>query len=231
MPTKQVFLLYNNESDKDLLMANNLATFLSIDPNIALKDILAGEDKEDLKRHILESDLVVPVVSIDFLNSKEAVNLIEEVSDTDVLIKPVLFRQCPWDQVPVLKNLASNIVPKEKPLNEYDEKSSDSILTIIFNSIKKSLFNGESGTKLGIDKFYLGLLIAAIIFAIATSFKAYDSFFLNNTGINDPLNGGKLLIEGRTIFYLFVLGNIITIGLPLMKLLAPKFLSSIFNKS
>ncbi len=63
-------MLYNDESEKDLLIAKNLSVFFSVFHKISLKDTIAGDGADDTMHDILSADML-PLVSIDFLSDEK----------------------------------------------------------------------------------------------------------------------------------------------------------------
>ena len=139
MPKKQVFLLYNNQSEKDLVIAKNLSVFFSVFHKIELRDTLAGDGDDEIMQDILTSDMLVPLVSADFFTVDKNEDLTAEAVKKGTSVIPILSRDCLWQMSPTIKALVQNILPKGKPLYEYDEKSIDSAFTKVVKKLAEKI--------------------------------------------------------------------------------------------
>jgi hypothetical protein len=221
MPKKQVFLLYNNESEKDLNVANQFAAFLNYtDSPLTLNNVMAGEDVASYKEKLINSDVIVPVFSIDFLHLDSAIEMLEEAKKSNKNIFPILFRPCPWEGNETLKSFEESMIPKDKPLNEFEENHIEGVLNKLLNKIQSVLFNGSSKEKAPVDKLYVLLFFIVFLFAIFSGFIAYNKWYLAVALYGIEIN---VFPWGKLMFISYVLMNAAVLFFILTKIFPNKF--------
>jgi internalin A len=105
------------------------------------RQILAGSDwDQSIKDNFESSDIIVLLVSIDFLASKyikevEFDRAMQRHETGDALILPILIRQCPFDLTP-LKRLQM-VTKNARPISDYDSR--DDAWNEVIGKIKEQL--------------------------------------------------------------------------------------------
>lgn len=220
MPKKQVYLLYNSESDKDNMVAKNLSVFFSVFNGIQLKDTLGGQSVEDIKKIISESDMIIPLISIDFLSSETNIDLTEDAFEAGKHVSPILSRACPWQMNPALKSLESELLPRDKPLFENDDKSMDKAFTDLVKHLAEKIMGEPISKKLVGDTFFKYLSIGASVLAIVALYWIYTEFL---QGVD--LNGNY------TVIIALVLIALIIIAIPVLQIFKPSIISSLLKNN
>lgn len=223
-------MLYNDESEKDLLIAKNLSVFFSVFHKISLKDTIAGDGADDTMHDILSADMLVPLVSIDFLSDEKKVDYTAAAVNKGTAVVPVLSRECPWQMNPTLNALADEVLPKGRPFYEYDEKSIDSTFTQTVKKLAEKITGEPLSKKSIVDPFYIYLLIASIVLSIGALLFVYYLFFyqvdMGGFATSEDLKG---IGDRYTILFAVAVICMIIITIPLLRLIKPKAITSIFK--
>jgi hypothetical protein len=107
-------------------------------------NILGGTDIEQHKKKLFEADIVLALISVDFLDDKDVENrtkrVIERYNDKQTVIIPVLVRNCMWTTTDLVQ---LQVLPKNnQPLNNKQFWNSDddalmAVVTDIYSSLKQ----------------------------------------------------------------------------------------------
>ena len=105
-------------------------------------DILAGEDTETHKMKLFEADIVIALISADFINDEEIYErtkkVISRYNNGETVLLPVLVRNCMWKSTPFInfKLLPKNIQPLN---NKQFWNSDDDAITTVVTDISESI--------------------------------------------------------------------------------------------
>lgn len=150
---KKIFFAYSdNAQDVELYREFNkhFKTY-------ARNGILAIVDKDELFRvsgdsgkaeqFLQESDIAVPLLSVDYLTNEQCIKLIDAAVAGKKTIIPVLLRDCNYDSVDGLKAVEDKLLPADgQSVVEYkNEGALDEILSSMARKVKEALLK-ELGT-------------------------------------------------------------------------------------
>lgn len=111
------------------------------------REILCGHQWEhEISRKLDESDIILLLVSIDFLsseyiNSVELKRAIERHDSGDALVIPILLRVCPWRDDQSLRGF--QVLPHNaKPINDWNDKDKAyfDVIEGISKAVRESAF-------------------------------------------------------------------------------------------
>ena len=181
--TKSIFFSYSDiEQDKALYRKIN-SHFASYVRNKLILIIDKDEifkrsaDKQNAFKLLRESDVAVPLLSADYLNSTDCYEQLTTAVSEKKMIIPVLLRNVDIEGNEELKTIKNKILPGDgrSVLQHFDNtQDDDSILVDISKRIKDSVFMEFEKTTISTDsrKFYyilggiiLGMGICAAIYA------------------------------------------------------------------
>src|SRR5215211_1922926 len=98
-------------------------------------NIPSGEDTEKYKERLFEADIVLALISQDFISNDDTYNRNQKVSERhnkhEAIIIPILVRNCMWKKTPFVD---MNILPKSlQPLNnkQYWNSPDDAVTTVV----------------------------------------------------------------------------------------------------
>src|SRR5215212_1761175 len=106
-------------------------------------NIPSGEDTEKYKQRLFEADIVLALISQDFISNDDTYNRNQKVSERhnnhEAIIIPILVRNCLWKSTPFVH---MNILPKsEQPLNNKQYwNSPDDAVTAVVEDIYTSIY-------------------------------------------------------------------------------------------
>ena len=176
---KKIFFAYSDDQE-DLNLYKELK--LHFTP-YAKKGVLKIIDKEELFRmssdkekaieQLRDSDLTVPLLSIDYLNSDECLQLLNTAVDSNKTVMPVLLRACDWAEIGKNSLWAKNLLPQDKqPVVQHIKAEGDDdkifygiallVKAFILNDALESITIPEEKKRAGF--FYY--LLAGIVFLI-----------------------------------------------------------------
>ena len=176
---KKIFFAYS-DNQEDLNLYKDLK--LHFTP-YAKKGVLKIIDKDELFRmssdkekaieQLRESDLTVPLLSIDYLNSDECLHLLETAVISNKKVIPVLLRACDWADIDKNSQWAKNLLPEDKrPVVQHIKAEGDDdkifngiallVKAFILNDVLESITMPEEKKRTGL--FYY--LLAGIVFLI-----------------------------------------------------------------
>src|SRR6188768_1571002 len=149
---KKIFFTYADTSE-DVNLYKELK--LHFTP-YARKGLLEIIDRDELFKRsgdalntqeiLLSSDLTVPLISIDYLNNDECVKLLETAAQKNMMVIPVLLRDCEWREFERLQGLGNQILPDDKqPVKDHiiKEGSEDKVMAAIARKLKAVTFESD----------------------------------------------------------------------------------------
>lgn len=118
-----------------------------------------NNDNEKILKFLDESDITVPLLSIDYLTNDQCLKLLETAVDGNKIVIPVLLRECDYEGIDKIKNLEKNLLPDDKQsVTEHISKDGgqDEIFSNMAKRVKGIIFKElESVTiKTGPKLFY-----------------------------------------------------------------------------
>jgi hypothetical protein len=119
-----------------------------------------SNDKEKTLAFFRESDFAVPLLSVDYMTSEECMKLLDIAAEEKKPIIPVLLRDCDWDEMERIKNLADQLLPEDKlsviQHIEHTEGGQDQVFSNIAKRVKGIVFKelDEVEFKSGSKTFY-----------------------------------------------------------------------------
>ena len=75
---------------------------------------LVDNDNEKTLKFLDESDITVPLLSVDYLTNEQCLTLFESAVAGNKIIIPVLLRDCDYAGIDKMKGLESNLLPDDK---------------------------------------------------------------------------------------------------------------------
>jgi hypothetical protein len=149
---KKIFFTYSDDA-KDVDLYKELRqhfTLYSRDGYLSIVDrdefFRVSGDKEKIKDMLLNSDIAIPLLSVDYLNNDECHMLLETALKGKKVIIPILLRDCEWDADEKLKTLEDIILPgHNKPVSEHitEDGNEDKVMTSIARRIKAAIFEND----------------------------------------------------------------------------------------
>lgn len=148
---KKIFFTYSNDS-KDVDLYKELRQHFALYSRNGFLSIVDRDeifrvsgDKEKIKDMLLNSDIAIPLLSVDYLSNDECHKLLETALEGKKVIIPILLRACDWDDDARLKALENNILPGDKPVSEHisDDGGEDKVMTSIARRIKAAIFEND----------------------------------------------------------------------------------------
>ncbi len=139
---KKIFFAYSDNA-RDVELYREFSKHFK---SYARNGMLMLIDKDELFRQsgdtakaaqfLQESDIAVPLLSVDYLDSDQCIKLIDTAVAANKTIIPVLLRDCNYDSNDQLKALANNLLPEDKQsVTEHDNKAGG--LDEVFASMAK----------------------------------------------------------------------------------------------
>ena len=214
---KKIFFAYSDDQE-DLDLYKELK--LHFTP-YAKKGVLKIIDKEELFRmssdkdkaieQLRESDLTVPLLSIDYLNSEECLHLLETAVIANKTVIPVLLRACDWAEIDKNSLWAKNLLPEDKQSVVQHIKAGgddDKIFNGIALLVKAFVLNDVLGAiKIPEEKKTTGLfyyLLAGVVFisGILASVISYSQWGDWKISALAVLMGGSIsLLALKNVFF------------------------------
>src|ERR1044071_4768981 len=72
-----------------------------------------SNDKEKVAAFLRESDITVPLLSVDYLTNEECMKLLDIAAEGQKTIIPVLLRDCDWSELDKIKKLSDQLLPED----------------------------------------------------------------------------------------------------------------------
>jgi hypothetical protein len=171
-----------------------------------------NNDKEKALQFLNESDMTVPLLSIDYLNNDECLKMLESAMTANKTIIPVLLRECDYEGIEKIKSLEEHILPEDKQsVVEHSVKDGgqDEVFTTIAKKVKAAVFKelDTINIKTGPTLFYYVLSGIVFLIGILATIFSYTKW--------------ESLIMSAIIFLMFVVVALF----PLKKALFPTKLS------
>lgn len=185
---KKIFFTYSDDAqDVELYkeLRQHFATY-------ARKGFLAIIDKDELFKlsndrqktaeFLLNADITIPLLSIDYLNSDDCLKLLDTAATSQKQIIPVLLRDCDWTELEKIKALEKNMLPDDKtPVAQHitSDGNEDKVMAGIARKVKAVVFNDdlkkleELHTGTGSTKFYYILAGIVLLIGILGSIYSY----------------------------------------------------------
>jgi len=176
MPTpKKIFFSYSNQ-DEDLELYNRIHKHFAAYAGIGLIGIIdkkeifrTSSDKAKVMEILKNSDITIPLLSIDFINDEECLQQLESAASNQKIIVPVLLRDFDWEVfqkiAPYKKQMLPNdLTSVEKHVSTANDD--DTVFKEIAQSVK-ALILPEIGTfeiQKSANTFYY--IIASLVFVI-----------------------------------------------------------------
>lgn len=136
-----------------------------------------NNDSEKVIEFLNQSDITIPLLSIDYLNSDQCIKILEAASTGNKQIIPVLLRDCDYTEIEKLKSLQGNLLPEDKePVTEHiiKDEGPDEIFTAIAKKVKGIIFKELESVniKKGSNLFYY--ILAGVVFLIGGLTAVYS---------------------------------------------------------
>ena len=147
-----------------------------------------NNDNEKILKFLDESDITVPLLSIDYLTNDRCIQLLESAVAGNKTIIPVLLRDCDYQGIDKLKGLEHKLLPDDKDsVTEHNIKDGglDEVFTTIAKKVKSIIFKElELVTiKTGPKLFYYilsGIVFAMGILAAAISYSSWKNWMISS---------------------------------------------------
>lgn len=149
---KKIFFTYSDEQE-DVNLYKELKLHFTPYAKKGIVKIIDKEelfritnDKQKAKEILLESDIAIPLLSIDYINDDDCIALLETAADNKKIVIPVLLRECLWNEIDKLRPMGEKILPADKqPIREHirNEGSEDKVLSGIALKVKAILLGSS----------------------------------------------------------------------------------------
>jgi hypothetical protein len=178
----KIFLAYSDIKEdldlyKELNKHLNSPIFKSFG-SITDKDTALAQkiDLKDIQKLILNHDVIIPLLSVDFLNDPNSMLLLQESSEKCKRILPILARDCMYKEVPFLSPYLEHLIPEnDSLLGQYDTTSDPSkIFTSIAIQIRDFVMSDFSEVELGSGLPFLILGIVSFLIGLAGSIYSFS---------------------------------------------------------
>ena len=149
---KKIFFAYSDDTE-DIGLYKELKQHFA---SYARQGFLSIIDKDELFRTsgdlektnelLRNSDLAIPLLSIDYLNSDQCLKLLDDARASKKPIIPILLRACEWEDVNELRDLEQNILPDKKQSVVQliaSDKTGDVIFSGIAKKVKAVIFDDD----------------------------------------------------------------------------------------
>ena len=147
-----------------------------------------NNDNEKTLKFLDESDITVPLLSVDYLTNDQCLALLESAVAGNKTIIPVLLRDCDYAGIDKMKGLESSLLPDDKQSvieHSIIEGGIDEVFSAIAKKVKAIIFKElESVTiKTGSKLFYY--ILSGIVFLIgglatAISYSKWDDWKISS---------------------------------------------------
>ncbi|MBL7764824.1 MAG: hypothetical protein JNJ58_01930 [Chitinophagaceae bacterium] len=170
--SKRIFFTYSSDDDDELLYKELSPYFLAYKRK-GLLDIIDKDelfrlngDPNKISEFLSKSDLAIQLISVDYLNSDECLQLLEKATAENKKIVPVLLRPCDWESEDKLRRFKEDFFPENnQSIKEFAESPADKerIFTELAQVIKQLAFPELGHVKItkGPKTFYI--LLASIL--------------------------------------------------------------------
>ena len=213
---KKIFFTYSDDV-KDVDLYKELRqhfTLFSRDGIISIVDrdelFRISGDKEKIKDMLMNSDIAIPLLSVDYLNNDECHMLLETALKGKKVIIPILLRACEWNDDEKLKTLQDNILPGDKPVSEHisEDGGEDKVMAGIARRIKAVVLEkdlkklGEVDLKSNEKMFHYilsGIILLIGILAAIYSFSKLEDWSIS--GVIFLMFGAIALFVGKNAFF------------------------------
>ena len=148
---KKIFFTYSDDA-KDVDLYKELRQHFVLYSRDGLLSIVDRDelfrvsgDKEKIKDMLLNSDIAIPLLSVDYLGNDECNMLLETALKGKKVIIPILLRACVWKDDEKLKTLEDNILPGDKPVTDYiqEDGGEDKVMAGIARKIKAVVLEND----------------------------------------------------------------------------------------
>ena len=134
-------------------------------------------DNTNIYKHVDESDITVPLLSVDYLISDQCIKLLETAVAGKKTIIPVLLSDCDFTGIDKLKELENSLLPDDKEsITEHiiKEGGQDEVFSSIAKKVKAIIFKelGSVKIKTGSKLFYF--ILSGIVFLIGGLAAAFS---------------------------------------------------------
>ena len=128
-----------------------------------------NNDNEKTLKFLDESDITMPLLSVDYLTSDKCLTLLESAVAGNKTIIPVLLRDCDYAGIDKMKGLESSLLPDDKQsVTEHiiKEGGQDEVFSAMAKKVKEIIFKelGSVKIKTGSTLFYY--ILSGIVFLI-----------------------------------------------------------------
>ena len=126
-----------------------------------------NNDNEKTLKFLDESDITMPLLSIDYLNNDQCLKLLESAVAGNKTIIPVLLRDCDYAGIVKIKELENNLLPDDKEsVTEHiiKEGGQDEVFSAMAKKVKAIIFKELESViiKTGPKLFYY--ILSGIVF-------------------------------------------------------------------
>ncbi len=175
----KIFLAYSDfatdvELYKELNKHLNLPGFKALG-SITDKDTALAQkiDLNDIKKLIASHDVIIPLLSIDFLNEQRSMDILAESRSTNKRVLPILVRDCMYDNVEELSPYISHLIPENNSLLGLYDNNNDR--SKIFKSIAEKIQDFVLGkfTELTLDSGKPFIVLGILSFILGIGFATY----------------------------------------------------------
>ncbi len=168
MNKKKLFLNYDSDNPSDALLYRNLYLHLSIlNEKIEAwsKDkILAGENKDEkVQQMLLESDAIIHLLSVNFGNKDECIEVFKRSVAKNKKNIPVLISSFPWEEYnTILPDIENRILPDDQTPIDLQPNTNKSLSEIV-KHIKAELTGKETKKESKISDRMFYYILAGIV--------------------------------------------------------------------
>ena len=188
---KKVFFTYSdNAKDIELYKEFNkyfisyarsgLITIMDKDAVFVLNN-----DSTQLEELLKTTDITVPLLSIDYINSDECQRVLAAARAQQKTIVPVLMRDFDWTVSDTIKGMSALLLPEDKQsvVKHIEEGDRDEVFTSVAKKVKGIIFHELESVRIrsGPRTFYY--IIAAIVMVIGLLATIYSYVYLKQTWI------------------------------------------------
>ena len=153
------------------------------------------------------SDITIPLVSIDYLNSEECRSILKIADDEKIKIIPIILRQCDWKTDDILQKYSKEVIPEDDNSVEHLSKSLPDKQTVfkqIGDDIKSFIFPELQSVKIAnrSNTFYWLLASMVLLLGVLSAFYLYtQSQNIILTGMSFLMFGLLALLSLRSVLF------------------------------
>jgi hypothetical protein len=126
-------------------------------------------DNSHIYKYLDESDITVPLLSVDYLVSDQCIKLLETAAAGNKTIIPVLLRDCDFTGIDKMKELENNMLPDDKQsVAEHiiKEGGQDEVFSEMAKKVKAIIFKELESVKIVTGSRLFYYILAGIVLLI-----------------------------------------------------------------